>query len=316
MVVSIVASIMVSGATNPYFLSAFGLMPIIVMIAWLDPLRAVSARAGIRGIVSLTPDVDVVIALHRPGTWIDACLESVVSQRDVAVRTILVDDDPSSPLAASLAAAMPNGVAITTTRNRGFAAANNAGIAAGDAPFVLCLNQDARLAADYLARLVAVLESSPRVGSASGKILRVHSPTGRTDGIIDSAGLEMRAGRRAIDIGQGSRDDSQFDGQREVFGVSAAAAVYRRSALDAVSSDGQVFDESFFMYKEDVDLAWRLRRAGYGGLRGRRSRRLPRTDGSRPTAAGGVGWGCSPDGRTSGPSPSGSAGCRGKTRCS
>ena len=214
--------------------------------------------------MSRSPDVDVVVALHRPGAWIGACLESVGSQRDVVVRTILVDDDPSSPLAASLAAAMPNAIAITTTRNRGFAAANNAGIAAGDAPFVLCLNQDARLAADYLARLVALLESSPWVGSASGKILRVHSPTGRTDGTIDSAGLEMRAGRRAIDIGQGSRDDSRFDGQREVFGVSAAAAVYRRSALDAVSDGSQIFDESFFMYKEDVDLAWRLRRAGFG----------------------------------------------------
>ena len=67
--------------------------------------------------MSLTPDVDVVIALHRPGTWIDACLESVVSQRDVAVQIILVDDDPSSPLAASLAAAIPNGVAITTGGN-------------------------------------------------------------------------------------------------------------------------------------------------------------------------------------------------------
>ena len=213
--------------------------------------------------MSRRPDVDVVIALYRPGAWIDGCLESVRAQRGVAVRTILVDDDPSSPLAASLAARMPDAVAIGTTRNRGYAAANNAGIAAGDAPFVLCLNQDARLAPDYLARLVALLRASPRVGSASGKVLRVRSPAGRPDGTIDSAGLKMEAGRRAIDIGQGSLDDSQFDGQREVFGVSAAAALYRRTALDAVSTAGEVFDESFFMYKEDVDLAWRMRRAGF-----------------------------------------------------
>ena len=125
----------------------------------------------------------------------------------------------------------------------------------------------------------------------------------------------MRAGRRAIDIGQGSRDDSRFDGQREVFGVSAAAALYRRSALDAVSSDGQAFDEAFFMYKEDVDLAWRLRRAGYAACVASEAVAYHgRTAAGRPPRDGMAG--CSHDGRTSGQSPSGSASCRGKTRCS
>ncbi len=213
--------------------------------------------------MSRPPDVDVVIALYRPGVWIAGCLDSVRAQRDVAPHTILVDDDPRSPLAASLAAGMPDAVAVGTSRNRGYAAANNAGIAAGSAPFVLCLNQDARLAPDYLARLVALMRSSPQVGSASGKVLTIGSPTSRSEGILDSAGLEMRAARRAVDIGQGTRDDARFDGIREVFGVSAAAGLFRRSALEAVAEAGAVFDESFFMYKEDVDVAWRLRRAGF-----------------------------------------------------
>jgi len=51
-----------------------------------------------------------------------------------------------------------------------------------------------------------------------------------------------------------------------VFGVSAAVALYRRAALEAVTESGQVFDERFFMYKEDVDLAWRLRRGGYRAI--------------------------------------------------
>jgi GT2 family glycosyltransferase len=213
--------------------------------------------------VSRRPDVDVVIALHRPGAWIEACLASVRAQRDVALRTILVDDDPSAPMAASLADTMDDGVALPTSENRGFAAASNAGISAGSAPLVLCLNQDASLAPDYVARLVTLMRSTPGLGSASGKILRVRSPIGPADGTLDSAGLEMRSGRRAVDVGQGAVDDGSFDGEREVFGVSAAAALYRRSALERVASEGAVFDESFFMYKEDVDLAWRLRRAGY-----------------------------------------------------
>lgn len=213
--------------------------------------------------MSGSPDVDVVIALHRPGAWIEACLASVRAQRDVALRTILVDDDPSEPMATSLAATMDDALALPTSENRGFAAASNAGISAGSAPLVLCLNQDASLAPDYVARLVTLMRSTPELGSASGKILRVRSPIGPADGTLDTAGLEMRSGRRAVDVGQGAVDDGSFDGEREVFGVSAAAALYRRSALERVASEGAVFDESFFMYKEDVDLAWRLRRAGY-----------------------------------------------------
>jgi len=48
-----------------------------------------------------------------------------------------------------------------------------------------------------------------------------------------------------------------------VFGVSGSAPVYRRAALEAVSYEHEIFDEDFVTYKEDVDLAWRLRRAGF-----------------------------------------------------
>lgn len=64
-------------------------------------------------------------------------------------------------------------------------------------------------------------------------------------------------------IGEGKQDDGQFDAMTEVFGVSGAAPLYRREALRAVSPDGRVLDEDFISYKEDVDLAWRLRLAGY-----------------------------------------------------
>ncbi len=101
------------------------------------------------------------------------------------------------------------------------------------------------------------------IGAASGKLLRVLGPEKSPGRVIDTVGIDMRAGRRAVDLGQGEPDDGRYDSVREVFGVSAAVALYRRSALSAVAVEGQVFDERFFMYKEDVDLAWRLRAAGY-----------------------------------------------------
>ncbi|MHB8891679.1 MAG: glycosyltransferase family 2 protein, partial [Candidatus Limnocylindrales bacterium] len=83
------------------------------------------------------------------------------------------------------------------------------------------------------------------------------------DGLVDTCGMEIRRGRRPVDIGQGTADDGGAGVWREVFGVCAAAGLYRRSALQDVSEGDEVFVEAFVMHKEDVDLAWRLRSAGY-----------------------------------------------------
>jgi GT2 family glycosyltransferase len=204
-----------------------------------------------------------VVPLFRPQRWLHPCLDSVATSTGVACQLFLVDDDPTQPVAVEAASTFSSAIPIETRSNRGYAAAANRGIAVGTATYVLCLNQDARLESDYLARLVARMEADPRLGSVSGKLLHQPDPDGSPDGLIDSAGLAIRRGRRPIDIGQGEVDDGRFDGWREVFGVTAAAALYRRAALERVAVDGQYFDERFFMYKEDVDLAWRLRAAGY-----------------------------------------------------
>ena len=73
----------------------------------------------------------------------------------------------------------------------------------------------------------------------------------------------IRRDRRVFDRGENERDEGQFDRDEEVFGVSGAALVARREALESVELDGQYLDESFHMYKEDVDLCWRLRLAGW-----------------------------------------------------
>jgi GT2 family glycosyltransferase len=63
-------------------------------------------------------------------------------------------------------------------------------------------------------------------------------------------------------LGQGEIDNSQFD-QAKIFGVSAAAALYRLTALEKIADNGHYFDELMFMYKEDCDLSYRLYLAGF-----------------------------------------------------
>lgn len=118
-----------------------------------------------------------------------------------------------------------------------------------NAPFVLVLNDDAFLDPNYLSILMNDMAAKPHCASAVGLIFRL-------DDKVDTAGLDYRALGHVVDIHQKSEAGI-------IFGISGAIALYRRAAIDAVSPDATLFDPTFFMYKEDVDLAIRLKRGGW-----------------------------------------------------
>lgn len=143
--------------------------------------------------------------------------------------------------------------------NKGFAAGHNFGISKSKGKFIILLNQDAVLDERFVERIIKPFENG-EVAAVQGKTLR---PSGD---VIDSAGLIILKNRRIISRGQGEKDGGQYDGQKEIFGVDGAVPALRRAALEDVKGDGEYFDENFFMYKEDVDLAWRLRLAGWKAM--------------------------------------------------
>lgn len=210
------------------------------------------------------PTIDVVIPVYLPGAWLNVCVGSVLASVGVATSITIVDDSPNDPSVGAFVNSHPTRIRLVTPmRNVGYAIAVNLGIEQGRAAYVLVLNQDASIHPGFLELLARRLNADTRLAAVGGKVLHRSTPDDTPDGLVDTAGIEFRKGRRAVDIGQGDPDDGQFDGWREVFGVCAAAALYRRSALDRVKEPWGLFDERFFMHKEDVDLAWRLRAAGY-----------------------------------------------------
>ncbi len=84
----------------------------------------------------------------------------------------------------------------------------------------------------------------------------------KTD-VIDSSGLQIFKSRRVINRGEGEKDRGQYDRIEEVFGISGACVLYRTAALKEVMIRNEYFDQDFFAYKEDIDLAWRLRLHGW-----------------------------------------------------
>jgi GT2 family glycosyltransferase len=145
---------------------------------------------------------------------------------------------------------------IANATNRGFAAANNQGFTRSSGAHVLLLNPDVELGREYIERCLQHFDR-PEVGSVTGKLLRA-----APEGIIDSTGHNVYRVGWAENRGE-ELPDRGYDGAEEVFGVCAAAAVYRRQALESAVVDGELLDESYFSYIEDVDLDWRLRWFGW-----------------------------------------------------
>ena len=209
------------------------------------------------------PRVAVSLVTYNGARWVEACLASVWAQEGVDVDLFAIDNgssDGTPELLRSLTEDRPAARLELSSTNLGFAAAHNRSIVAAEAEYVCLLNQDVVLDPAYLRRATSAFQG-PRVGAVQGKVYRLNRDLPRSHA-IDSAGLEIARNRRVTSRGQGHAGPSAFEDAEEVFGVDGACPVYRRAALlDArVPRDGrwEILDEDFWMYKEDVDLAWRL----------------------------------------------------------
>jgi GT2 family glycosyltransferase len=183
-----------------------------------------------------------------------ACLEAL---RKEGTEIILVDQgDAPVEIPAGLADRV-----LRPGRNLGFAAGTNLGIEAAVGEWIATVNDDAVVEPGWLGALVEALEADPRAGAAQGVNVRLDAPD-----LADGCGIAWNRWWQAVQIGHGRSVPAPTAGAREIFGVSATAAVYRRDALRAAARRGEVFDSRLGSYYEDVDLAGRLRAAGWRAL--------------------------------------------------
>ena len=193
------------------------------------------------------------------------CLESVKGQSRPAKLVFVVDGDPDPPQFEAARSAFPD-VTWDPRPNRGFGAGANRIVqrarseGGSDISFVLILNPDVELDAEYAEVLIRAMEEHPDVALACGKLLR---PDGLT---IDSAGIVMSRNRRPRDRGSETPDRGLYDRTERVFAVSGAAIMIRSEAVSDISIDGELFDEDFFAYHEDTDLGWRAALLGWSVL--------------------------------------------------
>lgn len=205
----------------------------------------------------MTPpgDVAAVMVTWNSMEWLPGALESLERQSHPRVSITIVDNASADGVTEHIESRRPRVTLVRNRENLGFAAAVNQGIRASSAEWVLVLNPDLTLERDYVSELLLAATERPDAGMLGG-LLR------RPDGRVDSAGLELRRyllrprDRTELQPDAGARPEA-------VFGICAAAALYRRAMLDDVAYRGEYFDTAFFAYYEDVDLAWRARHRGW-----------------------------------------------------
>ncbi len=215
----------------------------------------------------MTPlPVAVLMVTHDSASDLPAGLAAVGELRPPPAELVVVDCASSDASVAAARRAAPATLPMrleALSENRGFAGGMNRAIALSTAPYLLTLNADACLAPNFLAALVARLEDPrlARVAAVTGRLVRSGPPESAPH--LDACGMKLSWTWRHFDRGSGEPDRGQYGAPARVFGATGAATLWRRAALDDVAIGGEIFDERYHSFREDAELAFRLRERGW-----------------------------------------------------
>lgn len=199
--------------------------------------------------------------------FLPECLSACLAQTYEHLEIVVIDNasrDGSPEYVATTYPAdrFPQVRLLRSDHNRWFCGGHNWGLDHTDGEFALLLNTDCFPDPTFVEQLVERAHQFPRAGAIQGKIYqwKRKNPQWR---VLDTVGVKMTRARRNFDRGQGQADVGQFDHQEIIFGADGVAPLYRRVALDDIRIFGEIYDEDFLIYREVVDLSWRLWRRGW-----------------------------------------------------
>jgi N-acetylglucosaminyl-diphospho-decaprenol L-rhamnosyltransferase len=198
--------------------------------------------------------IAVAVVNHNTRDHLRRCLESVL--REEPAEAFVVDTGSTDGSAEMVRREFPS-ITLRVVENRGYGGGANVALAAAETDYVLLLNADTRLTSGALAALIDYLAAHPRAALAGPRVVNEDGVVERTarrfptplELLLQESGLHLLFKRRR------GRERSP----ERVDWVLGAALALRREAVSSVGG----FDESYFMYGEEVDLCLRLRRSGW-----------------------------------------------------
>jgi len=192
----------------------------------------------------------VIVTFSAEAAMLHACIQSVIEGGDVD-RVIVVDNGSG--------AVVPVGVErVRPPRNLGFGGGANAGFRCAaelGATEIALINDDVIVEAGWLRPLLDALDDDAAIGAVQPKLLIV----GKVPTRVNSVGVEIGADGAGRDIGYDELDGPEFDEPRQIAAFTGGAVLFRSTFLDATGG----FDDSYFLYYEDLDLARRGAELGW-----------------------------------------------------
>ncbi|MCE5298160.1 MAG: glycosyltransferase [Methanoregulaceae archaeon] len=204
------------------------------------------------GLLYMMPMVSVVVVNYNGQKFLPGCLTSLAEQTVRDFEVIVIDNGSVDGSEDAVQTHFPGAKLFRLSTNQGYPAALNYGIKESKGEFILALNNDTTLNPGFMEALLSSTFVDKSVGMWAVKMIL-------PDGRINSTGICISRSGAAWDRGMFQPDTGQFDQADEVFGPCGGAALYRREMLEEIG----YFDEDFFLYMEDVDVAFRGRLAGW-----------------------------------------------------
>lgn len=210
----------------------------------------------------MSPKVAAIVVTHNSEATIEHCLKCL-SVQEAALEKLIVVDAGSTDRGFLERLQESVSFSLLCAENIGFSRANNLGYAtlSSDIDYVLFVNPDLFVESDCVTRCVQLCTEDSTLAMVSGKLLGYDLKSNKASGRIDSTGILRSWYGRWYDRGQGEQDHGQYAKQKMMPALCGALLFCRRISLEALESP--VFDPDFFLYKEDIELGLRLRKAGW-----------------------------------------------------
>lgn len=215
------------------------------------------------------PSCSIIIVTHNSEKYIHKAMESVNQQTCQPAQILLIDSGSAHTTYLNSYSSQPNVQLIVNQKDIGFCRANNLAMnhLLPLTDYVFFLNPDAMISSSFLEEAIAYMENpvNQQVGALTGKLLGYHIEKNCPTGRYDSTGIFHKWYGKWYDRGQGEFvRHHPYNKQESIPAICGAVYFCRKAALDTIFLRGnEVFDSTFYMYKDDIDLSLRLRAKGW-----------------------------------------------------
>ena len=216
--------------------------------------------------------VSVIIVNYNVKYFLEVCLHSVLrAAKGIAVELIVVDNNSTDASCAMVREKFPTVILIENKDNKGFSKANNQGVAIARGEYILFLNPDTVMPEDFFSKTVAYMDTHPEAGSLGPRLI-----DGKGDFAPDAKksfpSLSV-AIFKTTGINKLFKNSPYFNkyyavhiGERETAAVDVLSGCCMLVRTSAMEIAGGPFDEDYFMYCEDVDISYRIQKAGFKNI--------------------------------------------------